>query len=254
MISRRDVALGGLLTIGWLATPCGCCAAASAREARGCILSDEDADKFLAAESKPAPTDHVNPTFVSSGDRDLDYAVAQTLSRLTDVWNVLPGFAWFDDYSGPNAFFTPRKFFDRADGSVIFGRRQLARCLKDKDAPDAAIAATCAHEFGHVTQYKRGLHRQLLEGQPTSKRLELHADFLAGYFAGLRKRERPDFPATVFANTRYNRGDFNSTAKSHHGTPDERAGACVKGFEAGFRDRCSPGEALQVGLRYVQTL
>jgi hypothetical protein len=30
-------------------------------------------------------------------------------------------------------------------------------------------------------------------GQPTVKRLELNADFFAGYFAGMRKRERATF-------------------------------------------------------------
>jgi hypothetical protein len=36
-------------------------------------------------------------------------------------------------------------------------------------------------------------------GQSTVRRVELHADFLAGYFAGIRKRSRESYPAEVFA-------------------------------------------------------
>jgi predicted metalloprotease len=116
------------------------------------------------------------------------------------------------------------------------------------------VAAVVAHEYGHIAQFKHNLKRTLLAGQDTVKRLELHADFLAGYFAGRRKLDRPDFPAAVFATTQYSAGDHRTERLNHHGTPDERAGAIVKGFEAAFRDRRSPNEALQIGVRYAQTL
>ena len=62
-----------------------------------------------------------SPTIVGSGDRELDYALAQTLSRLTDTWNVLPGFASFDNSVAPNAFATQRRLLSREDGSILFG-------------------------------------------------------------------------------------------------------------------------------------
>jgi hypothetical protein len=255
MITRREVALGGLLTIGWLAAPCACSAASASADRRfGCVITGEEADALFALEGQPTQTDKDNPAFVSSGDRDLDYALAQTLSRLTDAWKVLPGFAYFDDWTRANAYFTPKRYFRRADGSVLFGRRLLANCLKNGESPEAAIIAVAAHEFGHAAQHKNDCMRPLLAGQKTVKRVELHADFIAGFFAGLRKLEKPDFPAAVFATTQYAHGDFNVDRKSHHGTPAERAAAVVKGFEAAFRDRMAPGEGLQVGMRYAQTL
>src|SRR4030095_12893314 len=102
-----------------------------------------------------------------------DYALAQTLSRLTDTWNALPGFAWFDD-PYPSAFATPSQKLSRADGSIFFGRRMLERQLKAKESPDVAISAVCAHEFGHIVQFKHGLSKQLREGQTTVTHLELH--------------------------------------------------------------------------------
>ena len=254
MISRRDVALGGLLTIGWLAGGCGCPAhAQNAPRSFGCTLSDEEADQVFAQAGKPfGPGD--SPTIVGSGDRELDYAVAQTLSRLTDTWNVLPGFAWFDDTAAPNAFATQRRLLSREDGSVLFGRRLLERCLKAREHPDVVISAVCAHEFGHIAQYKYGLSKKIAAGQTTVKRNELHADFLAGYFAGLRKVEKPDFPAAVYATTQYGFGDYRTDSVRHHGLPEERAAAIVKGFQVAFRDRGSPAEALAIGMRYVATL
>ena len=251
MITRRDIALGGLLSIGWLAASCGC-QAASVPHRFGCMLADDEADALFAASATQFGPGN-SPTIVNSGDRELDYALAQTLSRLTDTWNVLPGFAYFDDAAAPNAFATSRLLLSRSDGSVLFGRRLLDRCLKMREHPDVVVSAVCAHEFGHIAQHKYGLTRPLAAGQTTVKRVELHADFLAGYFAGVRKMERPDFPAAVYATTQYGFGDYRSDSVRHHGRPEERAVAIVKGFEIAFRDRRSPAEALQIGMKYVAT-
>jgi hypothetical protein len=249
MISRRDIALGGLLSIGWLAAPCGCQASAAPHRF-GCTLTDDEADAVFAMDAKPFGPG-ASPTIVESGNRELDYALAQTLSRLTDTFNVLPGFAWFDDSASPNAFATPRRLMDRADGTVLYGRRMLEKCLKSREHPDVVISAVCAHEFGHIAQYKFGLSKRLAAGQATVKRNELHADFLAGYFAGLRKLERPSFPAAVYATTQYGFGDYRVDNVRHHGKPEERADAIVRGFETGYRDRRSATEALQIGMQYV---
>lgn len=256
IIARRDVALGGLLTISWLALPCGCPAHAFSAESRfGCELAEDDEIGIqLKNMQEPLTRGSGPPKFVESGDRDLDYAMAQTLSMLTDTWNVLPGFAYFDETGPPNAYATPARWLSRADGSVVFGRNLLARLLKAREQPDVGIAAVVAHEYGHIAQFKHNLKQTLLSGQSTVKRLELHADFLAGYFAGVRKRSRPEFPAAVFATTQHSAGDFRTDRASHHGTPDERANAIVKGFEIAFRDRRSASEALQIGVRYAQTL
>jgi predicted metalloprotease len=116
----------------------------------------------------------------------------------------------------------------------------------------ATLASVCAHEFGHILQFKRQLPRRVLAGQSTVKRLELQADLFAGYFAGVRKRERPDYPAAVFAVTKHLGGDF--TNPNHHGTPDERAGAVVRGFEAAFRERLDFEAMIDMSLHYVARL
>jgi hypothetical protein len=253
MISRRHMLASGLASLACLAAPCGCFAAAT-RTSFGCIIADDEADALMPAWSGPAQTSYDGVKFVSSGNRDLDYALAQTLSRITDLFGVLPGFAYFDDFGGANAFATQRQFFSRADGTVLFGRRMLDKCLAAREAPDAVISGVCAHEFGHIAQFKLGLIPKLTAGQPTAKRKELHADFLSGYFAGVRKREKPDFPAAVYATSAYSVGDYSDDSKRHHGTPEERAGAVVRGYEVAFRDRRSFADAVQIGMNYVMTL
>jgi hypothetical protein len=256
MISRRDTVLGGLLTIGWTAAPCVCQAQAPRTTRRfGCMLGHDEAEPFFATSTEHQLFVTGNEEVIAkSGDREFDFALAQTLSRLAETFQVLPGFAYFDDFEKPNAYATNRKRMDRADGTVLFGLNYLKRWLAQPESPDAAVAGVCAHEFGHIVQYKYGLDKVLNAGQPTVKRVELHADFLAGYFAGTRKLQKPDYPAAVIAAQKYAGGNFLVNDRLHHGTPDERANAVVRGFEVAYRERRRFAEAIQIGMNYVSVL
>lgn len=218
------------------------------------MLDAEQAEPFLATATEAQAFDHGNEKLIAStGNVDFDYALAQTLSRITDVYGVLPGFSFFDDYDGENAYATPAKRLARADGTVLFGKRYFLHAMEVPESPEVGVIATCAHEFGHIVQYKHGLQKRLAEGQPTVKRLELSADFFAGYFAGARKLEKPEFPAAVFAANRYAHGDYHNR-HSHHGTPDERAAAIVRGFETCYRERRSFTDAIGIAVDYVERL
>jgi predicted metalloprotease len=125
---------------------------------------------------------------------------------------VLPWFTYYNDDDALNARATPRQRMPgRADGTVFFGLRFLKKCLAEPESPDVVVAGICAHEFGHILQFKHGLWNRLFDGQPTAKRVELHADYLSGYFAGTRKLQKPDLPAAVFAVKAYDSGDTNFT-------------------------------------------
>jgi hypothetical protein len=251
MLTRRETVLGGALTLIW--RDCACAQAGPRPHGIGCTLEPVQAQAFLATASEPQTFDNPQPEklIMSTGNREFDYALAQMLSHLTDMFGVLPGFCFYDDYDGENAYATTATKMKRAEGTVLYGKRYFLRHMAAPESPEAMISATCAHEFGHVVQYKHKL--QLSAGQPNAKREELHADFLAGYFAGRRKLQKPDYPAAVFATSRYARGDFVKD-KSHHGTPDERAAAVVRGFEVAYRERRSFAEGLAIGVNYVSTL
>jgi hypothetical protein len=259
MTTRREVLFGGALVLAVGAgVGCGCPAHAQSRRTPntlGCMLAAPDVDRVYPAN---APTTMYatgqEPLLHSSGDRDFDRALANTLARGSDLLQVLPGFAFFDDHDGMNAYATDRVRMHRADGTVIFGTRLLARLMRQPEAPDACVAAVCMHEFGHILQFKLGLMNRLLAGQPTVKRAELHADYLAGYFAGHRKRERQTFPAAVFAMTQYTFGDNMVNSPQHHGTHEERGAAVVRGFEASYRNAHGLSDAIEQGIRYVARL
>jgi hypothetical protein len=241
MHARRTVILGGALTI-FSELTCFC----SAKDnIQGCAISINVAKNYLS-------NDDFNISIVSqSGNSEFDYAAAQTLSKLTDIFSVLPGFLYFKNNSN-NAFATNGKLTQANDGTILFGRDLLFNILQEPEAPDAIFSGICAHEFAHILQFNRGV--DLNKNQPTAKRGELHADFLAGYFAGLRKIEKPSFPAAVIAVTHEKYGDYDFNNPQHHGTPAERSDAIVQGFNAGFVRHINPMAAFEEGIKYVTEL
>jgi hypothetical protein len=218
------------------------------------MLDDDEVDQYLTPSTEQQLFTGNEPIIGSSGDREFDYALAQTLSRITDTFRVMPGFAYYDDFEAPNAFASRSTRLGRTDGTVLFGQRCLRATLAAPESPDAAVTAVCAHEFGHILQYKLNLHKTILAGQSTVKRIELHADYLAGYYAGACKLRKSNYPAAVFATHQYAGGDFNFNNPKHHGLPDERAAAIVRGFEVAYRERRNLSEAVQIGANYVLAL
>lgn len=257
MYSRRKVVgagVGAVLSAG--ALPCVCHAQpARSQPIFGCMLPASRAPAYL--DKSTAPRLYITgeePIVSRSGDKDFDYALAQTLAKISTVFNVLPGFAYYEDVESLNAYATSRVRLNNADGTVLFGQNLLRQILATKDNPDVAVAAVCAHEFAHILQFKHGLNQVVLAGQRTVKRIELQADYLAGYFAGVRKRERPSFPAAVFALTQFNLGDSNVNHESHHGTQEERGKAVSEGFAAYYSKNMTIAAVIEASTKYVMGL
>lgn len=257
MWSRREFLLGGFLTVVFgLGNACSCFAQPVRRTKNyGCILSADEASQYMddGTDTRLYITGN-EPMIPRSGNKDFDLALAQSLAKISTMLEVLPGFGYYDDYDGVNAYATPRVRLNNADGTVLFGQRLLERLLSGQEHPDVSVLAVCAHEFGHILQFKHGLDRIVGNGEQTVKKVELQADFLAGYFAGRRKLERPSFPAAVFALTQYNFGDNMINDPGHHGTPEERGAAISRGFEVAFREKSNLSEAIQISTNYVRQL
>ncbi|HLV95613.1 MAG TPA: hypothetical protein VKS44_10520 [Candidatus Acidoferrales bacterium] len=223
-----------------------------ARQGFGCWLEPDELSEFVDSDASITADFTGNaPIIPKSGDPMFDLALAQTLTKISEIFDVLPGFGFFDDYEGPNAFASPDVRMHKTDGTVLFGTNLLRKVRSVQEAPEVAVAAVCAHEFGHTLQSKRRLRDQLLAGQPTVKRLELHADFMAGVFAGFRKKEKPSYPAAVFAVTQHSFGDVMFGSFQHHGTPDERANAIIEGFNTVKLKNLNIDQAALAGVNYV---
>jgi hypothetical protein len=250
MWSRRETIAGGMLTL--LFGRCACADFSRTPHTFGCCLASQDVDALYPSGTDTRQFFTGNePMIPRSGDRDFDYALAQTLGKLSDAFHVLPGFAYYDDYDSRNAYATERTRLNRADGTVLMGINLQAQLRAGHDHPDVAVAAVCSHEFGHIVQYRHRLIERVNAGQPTVKRSELQADYFAGYFAGLRKKERPTYPAAV---TQGDFGDTNFKSRTHHGTETERANAVVRGFNAAFHEGKSLDQAIEESTNYVLTL
>lgn len=95
---------------------------------------------------------------------------------------------------------------------------------------DMAVAYMVAHEEAHNVQAELGL----FDGQVSTRGLELHADCLAGAWAGdAAERGVVDTnDAKVAQVTAWLVGDYAFDNPGHHGTPKQRRAA----FANGFRD------------------
>lgn len=221
----------------------------------GCVLPAAQSATYLDRSTKPKLYVTGQEEIIhKSGDSVFDAALARTLAHIAKVFEVLPGFAYYEDDEAHNAYATSAVRLVNADGTVLFGTNLLKTIMRAKEAPDVAVTAVCAHEFGHVLQFKLGLDKRIGAGQPTVKRVELQADYLAGYYAGLRKRSNPNYPAAVVALTQFNQGDHRTTSESHHGTPQERGQAVSVGFEASFKRQLTLAAAVEESTRYVMAM
>lgn len=258
-ISRRQFA-GGLCACGVAIGPGG--AANAQSDHVGCHLTAEQFEKWVAPTasefafsddrlSMGASENHSG----SSGDRMFDQALAVTLAKLSKTFGVLPSFSFFSEPGGyPNAYASTQvRVSNRQDGAVAYGRNLLQEQMSNEVPNLGDVVGVCAHEFAHILQFKRGAVDDLRRISNGSVfRVELHADFLAGYFGGLRKLEKPDFPAAELALGMFAVGDYSYDSPGHHGTPKQRGEAVRQGFKYAFERKASFNEAYQAGFQFAK--
>jgi hypothetical protein len=249
LVVRRDVLLGGTVTVRWLRMGCPCHAQTTSGHALGCYIPSEDAPTYFgrthSAQAFARGDETLEPR---SGDRYLDEALAQALATIGGAFDVLPGFSYYSGPDDDNAYATPEPRLQRTDGTVLFGVRLLKELLALTESRDAAIVSVCAHEFGHVVAYKTGLQRKLVPDASKTYRGEQFADFMAGFFSGLRRRALADYPAVVFATTL--RGLAGNT-RGTHGTQAERGEAVAEGFKAAYQDHLDAASGIERGSKFA---
>ena len=189
----------------------------------------------------------------TTGDHTLDRSLGRALVRLSEMFSERPGFGFIDDSGAPNAYATDQTQVPGTWGTVCFGQALFKDLMDRYQDRGLAVMAVAAHEFGHIAQFRSGVDAQLLKYQPTVKRVELHADFLSGYFLGVRKRQRPSISVWAAGHTLYRIGDYEFHNPNHHGTPDQRVTAAETGFKVAYDDRAEFGSAFSWGIEYILT-
>lgn len=167
----------------------------------------------------------------SSGDPAVDRALGKALVRLAGLFGQRPGFGFFDDYGMPNAYATYETTVPGTWGTVLYGMTLFRQLVEGYADEGMAVMMIAAHEFGHIAQYAAGADQQLQAGSYTVKPVELHADWLAGWYLGMRKRDRPDLSLNEAGSFLSSMGDYMTFDYNHHGTPDERVAAAEAGYK-----------------------
>lgn len=176
----------------------------------------------------------------STGNAALDAKFNAEGNRLYATFGINPNMFLFDDGRSPNAFASPQNTLNGYTGSVYFGVTLLRSELWSMSKGEAAVAGIMAHEFAHILQVSRGL-------DAPSRTRELQADYLAGYYLG-KKGLIGQLSLPAFAESLFEKGDYQFRSPSHHGTPAERVAA----MKAGFDDSGSTlGDAYDNGLAFV---
>jgi len=186
----------------------------------------------------------------SSGDAGTDRFLGAALVRLASTFGVSPGFAFFDDGNSPNAFASSDTLVGGGPGTVLMGMRLFGQMIARRDG-GITVIGICAHEFGHIYQMFNGYRNKLLARSTTVKPLELHADFLCGYYMALRKAEHPNLDLSVLAREMHNGGDMEITSRQHHGTPQERLSALSAGFRFAAEGPREIARAAEAGYHFV---
>lgn len=216
----------------------------------GCCLS-LDAFNAVHGDSNRLAAMGTPQLIPSCGDRSLDRAIGTTVSRVSGAFDVYPGFGFMANQV--NAFAYPDTLVPGTRGTVYFGLPLLERQLRA--APSGvAIMGVIAHEFGHIVQFESGMHSRLSRGQATVRLVELHADYLAGFYAGTRARTNTRLRTDDLGDAFLSIGDNQFNNRQHHGTPAERVNALTQGFRFGKDNRGDFREALVAGEAAVRSI
>lgn len=186
----------------------------------------------------------LSDTTARSGNQQLDRALIAEVKKLDSVFGINPGYRFLRDGNRPNAYATSETHVNGTAGTILFGLTLMGNELSTEYG-GAAIAGIAAHEGAHIVQFNsRELHQRL--NGPTVRRIELHADFLAGYY--FARTQRTERSLVVFGQSLFSKGDYEFNDRNHHGTPEQRVAAMRAGFAA---SQNGLSQAIERGVQYV---
>jgi hypothetical protein len=253
LVSRRKALI--------LGSACVCCGARSAAswpgdppDARnlpsgGCYLLPEQAASRVSNRSMFSAVEES----YSTGDRELDRKLGRALVRAAQFFEINPAFGFYHEMNA-QASDEVSANIPRTWGTVLFGMPLFRQELTVHDKSGMTVLSIIAHEFGHIVQFKKRARQRILAGQRTVRRLELHADILAGFFLGARKKANPELSFYTAGEVFHRIGDHNFNSPNHHGTPDERAVASNLGFQHGTSGSTSLDQLFEIGVNYLMRL
>jgi hypothetical protein len=196
-----------------------------------------------------------NGYFRNTGDPDVDRQLDRAIKIAANILQVRPAFGFIDpdkfsdrQLDGMNAFASTRDAdIPGTRGIVAFGMTKFRSELHGYDESGTTVMAIIAHEFGHILQNYRGYLASIRTLQ-----CEINADFLSGYYLGVRKHQvsSVSFEKAAELFNRLGRAESGNPNRTH-GDPNERVSAAAAGFKAGFSQNMNLEDAVRAGLAYI---
>ena len=251
--SRRDIIAAAFAALSFT---CGLnlTAKAAYRSRTGCCIAPMDFG-LLATSLNDPPSQfdiETSPIIGSSGrGDDFDFALGEVLAMLAGFFNIRPGFGFYDDSSGYNALAAQVNRVPKTQNTVVFGLGLLNKFL-DRQHGEFAIVAVCAHEFAHILQYETGEYTRVKNSLPSEYCVELHADFLAGFFMGAFEKARPATRLWGVGNAWRELGSSDFNKPGTHGTSEQRIRAIEGGYFY-FQDTNDLRQALNAAFNHVRS-
>lgn len=164
----------------------------------------------------------------TSGDANLDRILAAEMIAQSSFFSLKPAFMF---YAGPdqNAYATTEIYLQGTQGTILYNLGFLKTQLTSTKWGGAVISGVIAHEFGHIYQYYSKYAESLAKLAKTVKFIELHADFISGFYMG-RKHVKTPLDLKDYFDEFYKLGDYQFESKDHHGTKEERYFAIKAGY------------------------
>jgi hypothetical protein len=213
-VSRRTALAGA----GAVITQC-CCPSL--------VKSTNIADETLCATNSPFGLIY-DETFHSTGNPSLDASLVAELSKQSMFFGHRPGFVLYNS-SSKNASASKKPFplIPDTDSTIFYHLGMHRDQLNSGVFGGAIVAGVIAHEFGHIYQYFANYIARLQYLDWTQKFVELHADYLSGFYMAGKELKIEIKPYT---DAFFLLGDYDFTSPTHHGTPEERYAVLQEGY------------------------
>jgi hypothetical protein len=174
----------------------------------------------------------------TTGSRDLDQSLITEMTKQSGFFGFRPAFILYRG-GEKNAAATTETWPEtpNTQGTILYNIEMLAEQLQRSKWGGAILAGVIAHEFGHIYQYFSGYMTRLSALDKTVKFVELHADFLSGFYMG-GKGEMID--VKPYADAFFRIGDYEFNNAGHHGTPEERYFVLKAGYNLRLTKSSAP--------------
>lgn len=239
-----------VLCLALLAWPVSIPTSAVSQDNIGCALDARSASIGDLGQVLPGGT----------GYPQLDQGIQMDILEIQNRFGVSAKMFLMKESGGPNAFALSTRHNARTeilqqfgipgaaspDGVVVFGVDLMTSEFRSAFGSGYGIPAIIGHEYAHIMQFKNAIP---LRG----KWIELHADYMAGWFTAHRGRFDRIQNSQESAISFFNKGDYAFNSETHHGTPAERVGAFMAGFQLNMQQNQPDARAAYAsGINYLR--